>query len=721
MGRVLHVDVESMMCSIQLETGTGERMDVPIPQFAGGGPRSGSMMVLEKNSKVVIGWRKYSNRGYSPYILQVATVGVYPAREFEPFSTVDPADAAAALEADPSLAFDPHLTMGVVRLKSRKAYSGEFVAYSAQGSEALLDRDARISNRAGNEFFLRDSDQTAVLQSVGYFESTAAGYYRRGLIRRNAFNLQPDLAISGFVPSKDDYDEFVKDKYATSEDADGNPYRTVVAKVTEDSPAYEKLLEFGLINPDGTPVEAVGSDPDALFYPFVVLPDGQRASYVVQGEPSLSFADTDQCYVEDRADIRHTSDGIMDVTEDGDGVQVDQVPPIFIEDVKGTVVGNDPYTEPGRALYKRIMTMRVFDDPDQGTCSPAPIFEPVDTVLNQDDADTRALARLFRMQSPTGSNQFAYGITKEGRLFLHVPKSRVGTPQDKGRSIDANILGAVKAIIGNDENSRTSLDLRMLGGARIDVGSFQDRSDPENPQNVSLDLVFRGKIRTQYAGSQGRETIVSGSDFTSVAGSRLDVVQGNSIRNSGGVEAVEAFSVSHNAGGGGYKLKSAGDVDNTFLGRTTEHYGLDRQVTFAAPANDLKQMLLGVDSTIVLSGAISRLVAAGSGISDTVTAGNFTQTVATGNMTVNVGTGNMTATVGTGSLSLTSGAGAATFTGVTGVTVASTTSAAVAAPTVKIGMAVAGSAVAGVPGPPSPHLDFLTGRPIFGVPTVTVG
>lgn len=720
-GRILHVDVETMVCSISLATGTGERVDVPIPQFAGGGPRSGALMLPEKGSVVIIGWRQYSNRSYAPYIVQTATVGVFPAREYEPFSTVDPAEASAALEAFPDLAHDPHVNMGTVRLKSRKAYPGEFVAFSAQGAETLLDRDARMANRAGNELFLRDSDQTAVLQTVSYFENNAAGYFRRGLIRRNAFNLQPDIAISGFVPSRDDYESFVEGKFAILEDDDGNPFRTLIARVAEDSPAYDKLSEFGLINPDGTPVEAVGTDPANLFYPFTVLPDGQRASYIVQGEHSASFAETDQCYVEDRADIRHTSDGIMDVTEDGDGIQVDQVPPIFIEDVRGTVVGNDPYTEPGRALYKRILTMRVFDDPDQGSNSPAPIFEPVDTVTSQEEADTKALGRLFRMQSPTGSNQFAYGVTKEGRLFLHVPKSRTGTPQEKGKSIDANIMGLVKAVIGSDENTRTSIDLRTLGGVKLDLGAFQDSSDPESPQSVSVDLVLRGKIRVQYAGTQGRENIVGGSDFTSVSGSKMDVIGGNCVRSVGGAEAVEATSITHNVGAGGYKLKSSGDVDNTFLGKTTEHYGGDRQITFASPSNDLKTVNLGVDSTTVISGSISRTVQAGSGIADTVTTGNMTQTVTTGNMTFSVTTGSMSATVGSGSMSLTAGAGAATLTGATAVTVSSSTVANITAPIVKIGASVAGSAVAGVPGPPGPHIDFLTGRPIFGVPTITIG
>lgn len=712
--RIIHVDVESMCCSIQLESGTGVYHDVPLPAPGGAGPRSWSGSVPERGSKCLIAWRRYSERSYSPSIVEWMTVGTFGARDFSPFSVIDPADAEEVRRVAPELFDDPHLGLDPVRIKLRKVYSGDYLAQASSGAEAVLDRDARVANRAGNEYWLRDSDQTSVLQTVNELSNNAAGTYRRGLVRRSAYNLLPDLAISGFDPAVDDYDKFVSGKLVES--ADGS--RTLVSKVEPGSEAYSKLLEFGLVNADGTPVEAVGTDPDDPFYPFVVLPDGQRSSYVVSGEHDLSFSETDQCYVEDRADLRHTSDGVMAVTEDGDGVQIDQVPPIFIEDVKGTVVGNDPYTEAGRSLYKRILKMRVFDDPDQQSSSTSPVLEPVDTTTSQTEADTKALARLLRIQSPTTSNQFVFGVSKEGRVYLHVPKTRTGTAQERGKSVDANILGLLKAVIGADENSGKSVDLRTMGGVRAEIGAFQDYSTA-TPEQVSVDLVLHGKIRTTYAGTQGREQMVGGSDFRSVSGSTLDVVGGNVVRNVGGAEAVEASSITHNAGFGGLKMKSAGDVNRTVLGKTTELYGQMRQSTFAL--SDTKTMVAGVDSATVLAGGMTRTVLAGSGISDTVAAGNMLSSVGAGNMGMTVGAGNLTATVGAGNLSLSAGAGTASLTGGVSASLMSGVIAMIAAPVTKIGTAPVGCAVAGVPGPPSPALDYVTGLPLLGIPTILIG
>lgn len=723
-GRIVHVDTETMVCSIRLETGVGERFDIPIPASGGGGPRSWAGSVLEAGSRVLLGWKQYDARGsYTPYIIETLTVGTFPAREFEPFSTVDPVEAAAALEIHPELADDPRVNLGVTRLKLRKAYGGDFLASASQGADLLLDRDVHFTNRAGNEFRLRDADQTAILQTVDVFESNAAGYYRRGLIKRNAFNFLPDLAASAFdITGQQDFDSYIDGKFNQGLDSNGNVLYSYVNQIPAHSTAFDKLTEFGLIDKNGKPI--FPSDPNdpvpggASYYPYTVAPDGQRISYVTYGEPEIGFDQTDQCYVEDRREIRHTHDGIMAVTEEGDGVQIDKVPPILIEDVYGTVVGNDPYSQAGRSLYKQILTMRVFDSPDDTIPSPAPKFEPVDTVTSQNEADTKALCRLFRIFSPTSGNQYAFGITKEGRVFVHIPRSLTGTPNEKGKSLDANIAGSVKTIIGRDENTGLSLDLATRGGVKLDIGAFSNR-DPDQQESVAVDLVLRGKIRTTYVGPQGRENVLSGSDFRSVGGSATDFIQGSYVRQIGGEEAVEAFSITHNAGPGGYKFKSAGDVNRTTLGTTNELFGQDRKSTFAL--NDMKTVLVGMDSTTILAGSMSRTVVAGAGISDTVTTGNISLTVATGNMSLSVGTGNLSATVAAGNLSLTAGGGSASLTSGVTTTIAAGATVMITAPTTKIGATVAGSAVAGSPGPPAPHLDYLTGLPLLGISTISIG
>lgn len=721
-GRIIHVDVETMVCSIALETGAGERHDVPLPAPGGAGPRSWSGVVPEPGTRVLLGWKRYDARGMcTPYIVEFLTVGVFPAREFEPFSTVDPKDAEEALTINPDLANDPHINLGITRLKLRKAYSGDFLASSSSGSDILLDKDVYLTNRAGNEFRLRDSDQTTILQTVNVFESNSAGYYRRGLIKRNAFNFLPDLAASGFDINGDKtIDEFLEGKFNSKDVYEPEDY--YVNQIPVDGPAFEKLFEFGLIDDAGKPI--FPNNPTKLvpggaaYYPYTVAPDGQRISYVVHGEPEISFDSTDQCYVEDRKEIRHTHDGIMAVTEEGDSIQIDKIPPILIEDVLGTVVGNDPYTQAGRSLYKQILKMRMFSSPNDTQLASGPQFEPVNTVISQTEADTRALCRLFKVTSPTSGNQYVFGITKEGRVYLHIPKSLSGTSSEKGKSVDANIVGSVKTIIGKDDNSGLSLDLITKGGVKLNIGSFAN-NDPDQPEGVAVDLTLQGKIRTTYAGTHGRENVINGNDFRSIGGSAMDFIQGNNARQVGGEEAVEAFSITHNAGPGGHKFKSAGSVNRTTLGSTDELYGQNRQVFLAL--NDLKQIVAGVDSTTVIAGGIARTVIAGAGITDTVTTGNITTSVATGNMTSSVATGNYSVNVGAGNMSFAAGGGTVSLTSGTTATIASGATVAITSPVTKIGMSVVGSAIAGAPGPPSMCLDSLTGLPLLGVPTISIG
>lgn len=716
-GRVVHVDTETMVCSIRLETGTGgERHDVPIPATAGGGPRSWGGIVLEQGSKVLLEWKQYDQRAFKPYIVGVLSVGTYSAREYEPFSTIEPGDLELIKETDPSLLDDPRQVLEPLRLKSRKVYSGDFLASASGGADAILDKDAYLTNAAGNEIRIRSSDQTFVMQTVNEFVNNAAGYYRRGLIKRNAFNLLADLFISGETTPGRVGDQDLED-FLTSKPRDSFG-RVFVDQVPVNSPAFNKLLEFGMVNQQGFPTfenNPFSGAIDDPFYPFVTTSDGQRTSYIVHGEHSASFAETDICYVEDRADLRHTSDGVQTVTEEGDGVQIDSVSPTYIEDVKGTVVGNDPHSEVGRSLYKRILKMEVFNNPEQGGPSNGPRFEPVDTIVDQYEADTKALARLFKVQSPTSSNQYAFGISKEGKVSLHIPKTQTGGPTERGQSADINLMGLLKAIIGTDEKTRKSIDLITQGGISLNLGSFKET--PNGPA-ISIDLTVSGKIRTNFIDPTGRESLIGGNDFRSVSGTVFDVITGGSVRSVGGTDSTEATSITHNAGSGGHKTKVAGDSDLIVLGQTSMSYAQPRTVTLAL--SDTKTMLAGVDSTTVLAGSINRSVVAGS-ISDNVAAGNFSQNVGAGNYSISVGTGNLSASIGAGNLAFTVGAGSASLTSGVSTSIIGGVTAAVVAPVVRLGASVIGGVVVGVPGPGSVHFDYITGLPILGLPTILAG
>jgi hypothetical protein len=709
-GHIIHVDVETMVCSLAIDLGgASEWHDVPLPAPAGSGPRSWAGCIPEPGTKVLVEWKRYDDRNFQPYIVGFMTVGTFPARQYEPYSTCDPKEAAMALTIAPELQDDPRYRLDIIRLKVRKAYGGDFVASSSSGADFLLDRDSTLQNRAGNEFKLRDSDQTAVLQTVNEFVSSAAGFYRRGLVRRNAYNLLPDFFLSaqnrdfGMIGDKT-VEAVLTEKTKTLENADGEWSEVLVDQISPSSPGFEKWKEFGFVDDAGYAQFPDQSDP---FYPFVVMPDGRRQSYIVHGPHDLRWDQTDECYVEDRAEIFHTHDGVMAVTEEGDGVQVDHaLKRVFIEDVKGTVVGNDPYTDPGRTLYKKILSMSLFKSLDDMS-EPHVGFFAVDTTQSPSAADRIALARLFRISSPTDdANEFVFGVTKEGRAYLCIPAS-----QDLKESLDFYAQGGVKAFLGTNVD-RISLNMKTTGGVRLDIGTFKDDAS-EDQDAVSMDVTYRGKLIERFVGGQGRETIVGGTQYSSISNSKVDVVGGSAITQCGGTHALEAEGSRMNMGTGGFVMRSLGSYDITALDKASESYSKSRTTTNYQ--GHTKMTVSGVDSTVVTAGSMTAAVAAGT---YSVTVGGGAMTMTSGGGAPQTPAANLSMTGG-GNTTITGG-GAVTSTAGGTNTMAGTV-ASLMAPMVKIGMSSVGNVVAGVPGPPGPHRDFITGQLIYGCPTTFVG
>lgn len=703
-GRIVHVDSETMCCSISTDSGIGEFHDIPLPASGGSGPRSWSGVVPEPGTRVVIGWRKYGNRNHLPVIIETLTSGVFSAREYEPFATVSPEEAEEAINQVPDIVNDPKYNFGTVRLKLRKAYPGDFLASSSGGADIYLDKDVNLSNRAGNEFILRDADQTAVLQTVNEYTTNAAGSYRRGLIKRNAFTFPQDIfplddKTSGLEPYNIEVDD---------------PTYFYNQKVPKDSPAYPILLGFNLIKEDGSKV--FDAQQGITEYPYVVTSDGQRINYIVTGENENSFSDWPHAYIEDRKELRHISDGVMSVTEEGDGFQIDPRE-VFIEDVHGTVVGNDFSSTDGQRNYKRILKMDMFPSPYHSEPIGGPNLTAVDN-MNQEVLDSVALARLYRIQSPNNSNQYVFGVNKEGRVFLHVPSSKTAeTPNDTGRSVDFHAEGLVKAIVGKDPGTELSTTVNLIGGAQYEIG--------RGPKGVSVDTLCHGPVNLSILGGDytnntpAYDIRVDGSCSRTMSGTDFMYSRGTSVRKSGAGAITEGDSISHVAGFGGYKVTSSGDLGFTVLGKTMEMYAQVVMTNFAL--GNIKLTLAGVDTHTMLAGAITRTLVAGAGITDTVATGNIALSVGIGNVSTAVGTGNVAVTSGVGNLALTAGAGPIAITSSLATTLTAGVATSITSPTTKIGIAVVGVATAGVPGPPGPHLDFITGLPIFGVPTIAIG
>jgi len=740
-GRIVHVDTETMVCSIVLDTIRGERHDIPLPAPGGSGPRSWAGLIPENGTKVVIGWKKLDNRGaFTPYIIEFLSPGVFSAHDYEPFSSLPPEEAAEILKDFPEYEDDPHANFGVIRVKARKGYSGDFIASSSSGSDQILDRDVFFTNRAGNEFRLRDSDQTSILNIRNEFVTNSAGYYRRGLIKRSAFNFLPDLFPIDPDTGKP-YNTINPGDSKNGVDADGDPI--------DKSPAYDILLSFGLIKEDGSPNFVVstsshllaqsllGIDVSEFFngtidmpmvpnYPYVVHPDGQHASYIVKGSATDGFNTTPEAYTEDRLEMRMTDDGVMKVTDEVDGFQIDPPYPVFIEDVKGTVVGNDFHTASGRSNYGRVLGMKIFNSSKDKKLADRPVLEPIDVITRLEDLDFTSLARLFAIRHPTTSNQYVFGVTKEGRVMLHVPAAQHGEADDIGRSVDLNVVGMMKAIIGASPNHENkSLDLKLDGGLEIEIGRFA--SNPAVPEKTakggeSIRLELHGGITQNIHGDPttglGISSVVGGSYLERVNGASIRIVTGSVVNESGAELASKGQKITDNAGPGGYSLSCAGDRAETVLGKTQAQYAQVCNYTLAL--GRLTTILTSVDSTTMLAGSVSRTVLSGS-LSDSVIAGNMTKSVSVGNMSTVVGSGNWSAFCGAGAMALTAGGGPISLTSGATVNITAAALLNLTAPVTRIGISSVGFLVAGIPGPPGPHLDYITGLPILGLPTILVG
>jgi len=701
-GYIIHVDVETMVCSVGFNTSPDEKLDIPLPAMGGGGPRSFSGTIPEKGATVICGWKPMGpgSNSHFPFILSILSAGVYNSRDYAPFLPAPPEQIDEVLSLRPDLEFDPKLQTNTVRLKLRKAYSGDFLASASSGSDILLDRNVVITNRSGNEFILRDSDQTAVLQTINEFTANAAGYYRRGLIKRNAFS-------------------FLSDYFPLNEQTNGtNPFdieegELFKQKIPVTSPVYDILFQYGLIDEDG--VRTFSFTEGMLEYPYIVTSDGRRINYVYPGSAESGYNNVEEAYIEDRRELRHVSDGVMPVTDEGDGFFSDESKrEVFIEDVHGTVVGNNFVTNEGRALYKKVLKMQLFSDSDQGELCNYPTFESIDNATDLGVLDSHALARLYRIQSPTTNNQWVFGINKEGRTFLHIPASQTGLPDDKGKSLDLNIMGLVKGIIGKDPNTGLSLDLRLKGGMNFELGTSSASGNNFN---------FTGPITVNYLGGTSVDDsptvshIVDGSTSRVISGSDFKYTKGTNVRVSGGLDATEADGVSVVASSGGYKLSSGGEHGVTVLGASNEYYAQDKSSKFALGKRNLT--LAGVDSSTVLTGNASRTVVAGN-ITDSVVTGNITKSTVLGNIILATAAGAIGITNGLGALALAASAGPISLSSTTAVTLTGLVTA-ITSPVTSIGIAKVGVAVAGIPGPNAPHLDYLTGIPILGIPTIAVG
>ena len=685
-GLITRVDELNYKADIKVLTGGGERFEIDLTQ-AMAGPRSFWGGVPELNSLVILGYRRRHKQLYEAMILGYIPVGNRLGLKFDPLAYDDPSSIDPADQDLFNQVFGPQ-----VRYKRLKLSPGDVGGMSASGSEFTLTKDVRMINRAGDLFELRDADRTLVAQSIHRVESEAGVFRISGPIRRSGLFLPPDIFRSDGVTLKDAPDP---ERYFG---------RTILKRFTTDG---------------ATVINAIN---DTTTYPPVTYSNGRRAFYV-SSTPGVDFEDIDtgagaEPFTEWRMEIAHTTDCTQEVREEIDGFQMDRRP-VFIEHVLGTLVGNDTSTDTGLQQYGQLLRPKLFDD-FEGAKKGTFALEAVPRPPTDDiEAYTTAGAYLLRINPPptTGPagtaddiSSFAVAVSKQGKLFVNIPGSRVEryAGPTKNVSAEVNMDGALKMRLGASTPDGIALYLTLEGGAIFDFRG--------GASGVGLQFRTHSSVKWETQGSpdtddvaweeniQGvKNTFCSGDNIQNVAGAKSTTVNG-----AYGVLADRYSLNAHSGTGintGGWDFVSSGKSQYQYAQQVQETIVAGGRLTTILAGGQVETLAAGARSISVLGGAMSTNVAAGA-YSVTAGAGAITLAATAGAVITTAGAAISTTAVG-----------AITMTAGLAINLVSPVSVSLVTLQVLLGGPAAVLGVCrGLPilPPGTPSLDYITGLPLMG-------
>jgi len=688
-GIITRVDEFELKADIKILTGGGERFEIDLTQ-AMAGPRSFWGGIPEVNSMVIIGYRRRHKQLYEAMIIGYIPVGKRTGMRFDPMSSSDPS-AIDPEDADLySKTFTPQ-----TRYKRLQLKPGDVGGMSSSGAEFALTKDVKMVNRAGDLFELRDSDRTLVSQTIHRVESDAGVLRLSGPTRRSGSYLPPDIFSKGKTLKNSG------DRYF------GN---TVLKRFTVST---DTVLDS--INDTVTFPPITYSNGRQAYYP-AILPDQTDSN----GIP-VNFEDPDagvgEVYTEDRIELTHTTDLVQEVLEEVDGFQMDRKP-VYIERVLGTLVGNDTSSDTGLKQYGQVLRPKLFDD-FLATGPASFVTEPIArSPLDDSEAYTTAGAYLLRIippPNPAGrsdtTSAFAMSVSKQGKLFVNIPGSRVEkySSGTKNVSAEINMDGALKMRLGASTPDGIALHLTLEGGAIFD---FRGGSS-------GAALIFR--THSSYViEAQGVPDNNNIAYSENLQGTKQVYSSGDSIENVAGAKATTV--------NGGYRILADRFSINAQSGMAVNTGGYD----FLNSGKSQYQYAMQVLETIILGGKTSTILAGG--LTETLAAGARSIVVAGGAMSTNVAAGAYTVTVGSGAISISTAAGALSLSAAAGaisitaglamsltagasMTLSAPVSIALNSAQVLIGSpAAALGVIRGTPvlPPGTPSIDFILGIPYLG-------
>ncbi len=677
---ITRVDDFNMKVDVKLLTG-GDRFEVDLTQPMAG-PRSFLGGIPEVNSLVLIGYRRRAKGLYDAMILGYLPVGAKSGLRFDPYSSVGPNEIDEADKESFSKFYG-----GTTRYKRILGKSGDVMGMSSGGAEMMLSKDVQFYNRAGDTFELRDHDRTIVQQSIHRVTSDSAVYQQSGPIRRGGLNFPLDILGPDGRTLKTEADRY----FGRDE--------------------LQSISPIPYADTSGRVIDRINDDAE---FPATTYSTGRQYWYTGTN-PAANFEDPEtgsgRVFTERRLEMRHDTDLQQEVTEEVDGFQMDRRIS-FIEQVYGTLVGNDAFSSAGMRQYGRVLKPKLFGDFDDGARPRFRLDEAVRLPGTPDEAYSKAAGYFFRLQPPRSPKESAFvvAVSKQGKLYATIPGSTEEDYSQRNISAEVSMEGALKMYLGASKPDNVSFNLTCEGGIKAVIGHAKS--------GAAIDVKYQSAVKTEYSGTSddagnALQTTVQGNSTQAISGNDTQIVNGAYLKRVSGGYQVAATRITLN-GLTGYTL-NAGEMNQLISGKTQLNYAL--QV--------LENIIAGGKITTVLAGAVTNNIAAGA----------FTQNVLAGASLFNNPAGAFSVLVGAGALSLTTAAGAVTLSTAAGAMTLSAGAGAVAitaglalsltagiaismvAPQVLVGGPAAVFGVArGLPilPPGVPSLDYITGLPLQG-------
>lgn len=574
-----------------------------------------------------------------------------------------------------------------VRFKLQHFNPGNFIASSAQGSDLVLDEGVWLSSRRGNEIWLRDSDQALVTRSAAAFGAQGGVRTYSGPIQRDATFLPTQMFSDGIywdTPQQINPatgDPYTQDELAAlsglaelgaSDDTEQNRWPVgflTPALVFQRDPGdsssdfedVEGAEEFGssldpftflrwgsFITSQGYAKEGVEGGAvygGKVMYRVGIDPLEGEASRVQNAVVSNDEGDFTDALTEHRVEITHVWDGTLPVTEQTDGFDADRLPdeaaedrnPLsaarnqpFVEHVLGSVVGNDAFSEAGRATYGLPLAPQVFDA--DGNANPTMV-----PGLGLDVRDHAAT--LLRVNPPfsDAAGPTFFSLTKDGRLKAFVggdPRARYSAEVLLSRGLRLEVGGEFSfstpgglALSGQPGRDGWGVNVtsdggavRVFGGGRAQEGSQAVRTDPNADEGLLPSLLL-----------EGRETVrVQAGQNAVISAPRVRVENASEV----GVNALTAVNVQS---GDGVNITSK-TYNRTTNGKSTE--------TFSGPKDALitngpvrKIDIIANPATGFVAGTNDQYLNIYGDREETFLFGNHTTQCVVGNLTYRTGIG----------------------------------------------------------------------------------